>query len=45
MKVQLGFFDLQDRYAQLSKSGDPLEKLARMVGFDRFWRPGVIGLG
>jgi hypothetical protein len=24
MKGQLGFFDLADRYAQLSKSGDPV---------------------
>ena len=28
MPGQLGFFDLEDRYAQLSKAGDPLEKLA-----------------
>jgi len=26
MKGQLGFFDLDERYAQLSKSGDPLER-------------------
>ena len=31
MPGQLGFFDLEDRYAQLSKAGDPLEKLASVV--------------
>ena len=36
MKEQLGFFDLEDRYAQLSKSGDPLEKLAATVDFEPF---------
>ena len=36
MKGQLGFFDLEDRYAQLSKSGDPLEKLAATVDFEPF---------
>lgn len=36
MKGQLGFFDLEDRYAQLSKSGDPLEKLAQEVDFEPF---------
>lgn len=36
MKGQLGFFDLQDRYAQLSRSGDPLEKLTRTVDFEPF---------
>ena len=36
MKGQLGFFDLQDRHALLSKSGDPLEKLAETVDFEPF---------
>lgn len=36
MAVQLGFFDLEDRYAQLSKAGDPLEKLAGVVDFEPF---------
>lgn len=27
MVGQAGLFDLQDRYAELSKSGDPLERL------------------
>ncbi len=36
MKGQLGFFDLQDRYAQLSKFGDPLEKLSQTVDFEPF---------
>jgi IS5 family transposase len=36
VKDQLGFFDLQDRYAQLSKSGDPLEKLSQAVDFEPF---------
>ena len=29
-------FDLEDRYAQLSKAGDPLEKLAAVVNFEPF---------
>lgn len=36
MTGQLGFFDLEDRYAQLSKAGDPLEKLASVVDFEPF---------
>jgi hypothetical protein len=36
MKGQLGYFDLQDRYAQLSESGDPLERLAEAVDFEPF---------
>jgi len=36
MQGQLGFFDLEDRYAQLSKAGDPLEKLAATVRFEPF---------
>ena len=36
MPGQLGFFDLEDRYAQLSKAGDALEKLASVVDFEPF---------
>ncbi|KAA5607290.1 transposase [Roseospira marina] len=36
MAGQLGFFDLEDRYAPLSKAGDPLEKLAAVVDFELF---------
>ena len=30
--IQPGFFDLDDRYAALSKAGDPLERLAMVIG-------------
>jgi hypothetical protein len=33
-----GLFDLDGRYAALSASGDPLERLAAAVGFE-FFRP------
>jgi len=36
MKDRLGFFDLEDRYAQLSTAGDRLEKLAGTVDFEPF---------
>ena len=36
MKGQLGFFDLDDRYEQLSKFGDPLERLSGAVNFEAF---------
>jgi len=36
MKGQLGFFDLDERYAQLSQSGDPLERLSAAVNFEAF---------
>lgn len=36
MPGQLGFFDLENRYAQLSKAGDLLEKLATVVDFEPF---------
>ena len=36
MKSQLGFFDLDDRYEQLSKFGDPLERLSGAVNFEAF---------
>ena len=31
-----GFFYLEDRLAGLSKTGDPLERLARVVDFEIF---------
>jgi transposase, IS5 family len=36
MAGQPGFFDLDERYAALSESGDPLERLARVVDFEAF---------
>lgn len=36
MGVQCSFFDLEERYVQLSKSGDPLERLAGAVRFEAF---------
>ena len=36
MPKQPGFFDLEDRYAELSKAGDPLEKLGNVVNFEAF---------
>jgi len=36
MSDQPGFFDLDDRYEQLSKSGDPLERLSEVVNFEAF---------
>lgn len=36
MDRQPGFFDLDDRYAQLSKKGDPLERLSGVVNFEAF---------
>ena len=36
MKGQVGFFDLDDRYEQLSKFGDPLERLLGAVNFEAF---------
>ena len=36
MGRQPGFFDLEERYAELSKAGDPLEKLLRVVSFEAF---------
>ncbi|MFQ5534010.1 MAG: hypothetical protein ACE5EM_04200 [Sphingomonadales bacterium] len=36
MKGQPGFFDLDYRYEQLSKFGDPLEKLSEAVNFEAF---------
>jgi IS5 family transposase len=36
MAGQPGFFDLDERYAASSESGDPLERLARVVDFEVF---------
>ncbi len=36
MAGQRGFFDLDERYAALSKSGVPLERLAGLVDFEMF---------
>lgn len=36
MDGQPGFFDLDHRYEQLSKSGDPLERLSEVVNFEAF---------
>lgn len=34
--VEPGFFDIDDRYAALSKAGDPLERLAGVIDFEPF---------
>lgn len=36
MAGQGGLFDLDERYAGLSASGDPLERLSRVVDFEVF---------
>ncbi|EPY00908.1 IS5 family transposase [Magnetospirillum fulvum] len=36
MGQQPGLFDLEERYAELSKAGDPLEKLLGVVNFEAF---------
>jgi hypothetical protein len=36
MAGQPGFLDLDERYAALSKTGDPLERLAAVVDFEVF---------
>lgn len=36
MSDQRGFFDLDERYAALSKAGDPLERLAAVIDFEIF---------
>lgn len=36
MAAQRGFFDLDERYAALSKAGDPPERLAGVIDFDLF---------
>ena len=37
MADQRGFFDLDERYAALSKAGDPLERLSAVIDFEIFW--------
>lgn len=39
MNNQLGFFDIQDRYEALSRFGDPLENLHKMVPWTTFRKP------
>lgn len=34
--MQTSFFDLEDRYRQLSRSGDPLERLGRAIDWEMF---------
>jgi len=34
--MQLGFFDVEDKYSKLSKLGDPLEKISKLVDFSLF---------
>ncbi len=36
MVLQPGFFDLDERYAALSKNGDPLQRLSQVVDFEVF---------
>ena len=36
MAAQRGLFDPDERYAALSKAGDPLERLAGGIGFELF---------
>ena len=36
MTDQRGFFDLDERYAALSKAGDPLERLTSVIDFEIF---------
>ncbi len=36
MAAQRGFFDPDERYAALSKAGDPLERLAGVIDFELF---------
>jgi IS5 family transposase len=36
MASQPGFWDVEDRYAALSRAGDPLEKLSAVVDFEIF---------
>ncbi len=34
--MQLGFFDIDDKYKKLSKLGDPLEEIGRLIDFTMF---------
>ncbi|MEF2554421.1 IS5/IS1182 family transposase, partial [Aurantimonas sp. A2-1-M11] len=36
MAGQIGFWDVEDRLSQLSRHGDPLEKLSVTVDFEIF---------
>ena len=36
MSDQRGFFDLDERYAALSRAGDPLERLSSVIDFEIF---------
>jgi len=38
MADQRGFFDVDERYASLSKAGDPLERLSSVIDFEIFRR-------
>ena len=38
MADQRGFFDLDERYAALSRAGDPLERFSAVVDFELFRR-------
>jgi IS5 family transposase len=44
MMGQLGFFDVENRYAALSRAGDPLEGLRTMVPWESFRKPLKKGL-
>ena len=35
--VQFGFFDLLDHIRRLSKTGDPLEEMDRIIDCEAFW--------
>ena len=39
MAKQGGFFDIEERYASLSKFGDPLERLNVLIDFEHFRKP------
>ena len=39
MSGQFGFWDVEERYALLSKAGDPLERLDAVVPWDVFRKP------
>ena len=39
MTSQPGFFDVQDRYAALSRAGDPLEGLRTLIPWESFRKP------
>ncbi len=39
MRGQAGFWDVDERYVRLSETGDPLEKLNRVVAWDLFRKP------